>query len=88
MWESLKPLTDRWYVFLPLLAAVAILYILERNLPQKWLKTLCNIGNLLVHAALLVLGIIFGTGMENCLLLLLAAVLLGLVTEGGRRHGI
>ena len=88
MFESLKPLLDRWYVFLPLLLAVAALYICERRIPKKTVKTVCNIGNLCVHTALLVLCIVFNTGLENCLLVLLLAVLIGLVTEGGRKRGI
>ena len=88
MLESLKPLTDRWYVFLPLLAAVAILYICERRIPHKAVKTVCNIGNLCAHTALLVLCVVCNTGLDNCLLVLLCAVLIGLLTEGGRKHGI
>lgn len=88
MFESIKPLADRWYVFLPLLCAVAVLYVCERRIPKKAVKTVCNVLNLCVHTALLVFCLVFDTGMDNCLLLVLCAVLIGLATEGGKKHGI
>ncbi len=77
MLDSLAPVLEHWYIFLPLLAAIALLYFLERKLKKG--KVLLNLANVLIHIALFVLCFVFNTGIETALMLLLAAVLIGMV---------
>jgi len=88
MLDSIKPIIDRWYIFLPIITAVVTLYILELKLKPKALKTVLSVINLLAQASLIVLCVIFETGIEITLLLILICVLIGLLTEGGKRRGI
>lgn len=79
MLDKLTVFADRWYVFVPLLAAAVLSYLLERLFKNKKAKLAAGIAGLLINAALVILAIVFGASAELTLLMLLASLLAALL---------
>lgn len=79
MLDKLTVFADRWYVFVPLLAAAVLSYLLERFLKNKKAKLAAGIAGVVINAALVILAIVFGASAELTLLMLLASLLAALL---------
>ena len=79
MLDRLTVFADRWYVFVPLLAAAVLSYLLERLFKSKKAKLAAGIAGALINAALIILAIVFGASPELILLMLLASLLAALL---------
>lgn len=77
MLDSIAPILEHWYIWLPLLIAIALCYVLERVIRKK--KVIFAIINLILHTGLIVLFFVLNIGIECSLLLILIAVLFGVL---------
>ena len=75
--DSIKIITENWVVFAAFIVLIAALYVLELNFKKG--KLIFSVLNLITHTGLLFFCISIGAATEIVLLLLLAAILIGLL---------
>ena len=79
MLDKLTVFAERWYVFVPILAAAVISYVVGRLAKSKKVKIISGAAGLIFNAALIVASLICGAIVELTLLMLLASLLLALL---------
>jgi len=79
MLDKLTVFFDRWYLFVPLLLAAVLCYVLERTLSGRKGKLAAGIAGAVINTALIILAVVFGASTELVLLLLLVSLLAAMI---------